>query len=1631
MSNLREQVANLSSEQRERLRALLAQKAAPAQPEKTYPLSHSQWVMWFASQLAPESPAYNVAFAVQIHSAVAPQRLADSLEWLVQRHAALRTTCSASDDHPLQRVHDELGIDFRCIQLGSADERELRRQLRSFCQEPFDLEHGPALRAALYSVSAAEHILLLVAHHVSVDLWSIRILFDELPVVYGALAENRRPTLANARAEYADFVRWQKEYLSTPEAEASLQYWKGHLANPPASLDLPQDYPRPPMQNLRGRSHLFTIGAETTDRLRKLAAEHGVTLYAALLTAFQTVIHFLTGSNDILVGSPVSGRTLPQFDAVVGCFINFVVFRGDLSDDPTFERLLSRLFAAVMAGLEHQAYPFSALTERLGIARDASRAPLTGIGFSLDRVAVKNASAELAFDAFPFLEQQEGQFDLFLEMGDRGDILTAALRFNTDIYADSTAAGWMEDFLWVIEEAIRDPQRRVSELREARRERQRRQCTAPQQPYPREWRAHQLFEQQVERRGEAIAVQCGSRQMTYAALNNAANRIARLLAAHGVGPECIAPLWERRGLSFLAAILGVWKAGGAFLPLDLHAPAARQRQTLQQSGARIVLAGHAFREQAREACQDAGVSLVEIPSIEEDGIEEERNFAVPSHERHLAYVIFTSGSTGEPKGVMIEHRGMMNHLWAKVQDLHLDTGDVLAQTASQCFDISVWQFVAPLLAGGRVVVIPDEMVHEPAQLIQELIAAQVTVLETVPSLLWALLEEIEAGQTAAQLKLRTLISTGEALTPELVQRCFDALPNVQMVNAYGPTECSDDVTHHFLRKAPEQRRHVPLGRALANTQLYVLDEAMELAPAGSPGELYVGGEGVGRGYLNKGGLTAAAFVPDPFSGRAGARLYRTGDRVRQAPGGELEFLGRIDRQVKLRGFRLELGEIEAVLREHERLEWASVLVREGPGKNPLLVAYVKGRKQEAAPDARELRDYVARRLPHYMTPSFFVELDEIPVTRNGKLDTKNLPLPDQVPPGDSGRPETPLEQQLARLWEAALGRDRIGLQDDFFELGGDSITAIQIVNRARRENLPIAARDVYSHPTVASLAEHLSMTAIREPERSPSSAGKEPASVFPLSPMQEGLLFHSRYAPETNMYVVQLRLSVGGNLIPAEMRDRWRSAMQRHGVLRTSFHEDGPGDPFQRVHPSADLPWRYFDWREKSARQQQAAFSRYAAQDRAGRFRLDEAPLFRVTVMRTGPDRHEALFTFHHLILDGWSAALLIQEVFSAIASADSASVEPPPYCAYVDFLQTQDLSAAERFWRDYLAGFSAPTPIGANSSASSRALGEGRHEDRTLVLTPKATAALQSFAGRQRLTLQTIIRGAWALVLAQRAAQRDVVFGTTVSGRSAPLKGVDQMIGLLINTVPVRVRFQPQDDLLPWLRGLQESELEAREFEHTPLQKIQAWSEIPRNSTLFQSNLVFENYPLQRPTEAPSARLRISGTRIYERGNYPLTFVVIPGERLLLQMSYDSRAFAAEEITGMLKSCRSLLQAIVRHPDSSVSDLRQALDPDGRPSPADVSAPANESAPIPAPGRSAEQRVAALWAEALGRQAVGRDQNFFELGGDSITAMRLVSRINRALNRSIPIRVLFEHPTLAGFEKRLQALQAATPEEN
>lgn len=1047
------------------------------------PLSFAQQRLWFFVQLEPGTPTYNVVTAFQLKGLLNVTVLEQSLAEMGRRHEILRATFVAIDGKPYQIIAPDMALTLPIVDLRSlpALEREAaaQRLIVEEARQLFDLTQGPLLRVKLLRLAETEHKLLLTMHHLVSDGWSLEIFFRELSVLYKAYGAGQSSPLPELPIQYADFVVWQRRWLQGEVLEPQLDYWKRQLQEPLPVLELPTDHPRPAVQTYQGACQSLMLPTPLTETLKSLSGQAGCTLFMTLLTAFKILLYRYTGQTDIIVGVPIAGRNQLETEGLIGCFVNTLVIRSDLCGNPTFRALLARIREVVLAAFAHQDLPFEKLVEKLQPERTLNHSPLFQVMFQyLNDFMSTLMLTDLTVSPLE-IDTGTAKFDLSLFIIERAEGLRVAVEYNTDLFETSTITRLLGHFQTLLAGIGANPDEGISNLpllAETERYQLLITWNNTQASYPQEVCLHQLFEAQVEQTPDAVAMIFPSTnlghgedsQLTYRELNRRANQLAHRLQALGVGPEVLVGLYLERSPEMVVGLLGVLKAGGAYIPLDLAYPPARLAFMLDDARPAVLLTQQ--RLMARLPHYKGQIITIDLDG--QDLVRQSaENPASGVTADNLAYVIYTSGSTGQPKGVMISHRAICNHMhWMQATFPLTETDRVLQKTPFS-FDASVWEFYAPLLVGGQLILTRPGAHQDSAYLVQLMAAYQVTHLKLVPALLQMLLAEPEFERC---YYLRRVFCGGEVLPVELQERFFTRL-GAELYNLYGPTEACIDATYWTCRPDPQQRR-VPIGRPIANTQVYLLDPHLQPVPIGVPGELHIGGTALGRGYLNRPELTGEKFIPNPFSDEPGACLYKTGDLARYLPDGAIEFLGRIDHQVKIRGVRIELGEVEAVLAQHPAVRESLVTVREDAPGDKRLVAYVVP-GQEPVPVSSELRAWLKEKLPDYMLPSAFVLLDALPLTPNGKVDRHTLPRPHQTrlePEATFAVPCTPAEEVVASICSQVLGVKRIGLHDNFFELGGHSLLAIQVVSRLYkffRVELPLLT--LFEQPTVFGLVNVL------------------------------------------------------------------------------------------------------------------------------------------------------------------------------------------------------------------------------------------------------------------------------------------------------------------------------------------------------------------------------------------------------------------------------------------------------------------------------------------------------------------------------------------------------------------------------
>jgi amino acid adenylation domain-containing protein len=1054
-------------EKRALLAELLRERAARAQ---TVPTSFAQQRLWFLSRLEPDSPAYNIPRPLRLQGALDVPALRQTFNTILARHDVLRGNFNLVDSQPVQMIAPRLEIDLPLIDLESLPDKdrelEVSRLAREDAQLPFDLTQAPLLRVSLLRLAEQEHVLLLTMHHIASDGWSIGLFVKEMAAIYEAIVAARPVDLPGLPIQYADFARWQRKWLQGEALAELAGYWKDQLAGAPGVLDLAIARPRPAMQTMRGAHISRALSPALSAALVELSRREGVTLFMTLLAAFQTLLYRYSGQEDLVTGTPIAGRNRAETEGLIGFFVNSLPLRTDLSGNPRFRELLTRVKETALGAYAHQDLPFEKIVEAVQPERSLSYAPIFQVMFALQNQPRANFNLPGLNITHLKREFDSSKFDLTLFMTETEEGLSCWLEYNTDLFDRDTLTRLLDHFQILLTGVVADPAQRLSELpllAPSEREQLLSEWNDTAADFPHGQCVHELFEMQVERTPAATALVCEGVRVSYQELNARANQLARHLQKLGIGPEQRVGICLGRNVDMVIAVLAVLKAGGAYVPLDPAYPAERLAFSLRDANAAVLLTSAELapalpQTDARMVSIDSDWSIIaKEASSNPDSLVQADN---------LAYVIYTSGSTGQPKGVAIEHRSTVAFLyWALANFTKEELSGVLLAT-SLCFDLSVFELFAPLCAGGKVILV------ENALQLATMVSDEVTLINTVPS---AMTELVRMG--AIPSSVRTVNLAGEPLPGSLVRQIYEVESVAQVLNLYGPSE---DTTYSTFVRVPRSATEEPsIGVPIANSTAYILDAGGQPVPVGVPGELYLGGAGLARGYLDRTAMTAEKFVPDPFSRAAGARLYRTGDLARYQPDGTIQFMGRLDHQIKLRGYRIELGEIETALREHPAVRDSLVLVRESAQGNKELVAYLVTGKQESESGnlITELRAALKLKLPDYMLPAYFILLEQFPLTPNGKIDRRALPLPDRSRAElgmDLTAPRDETEAQLAVIWKHVLELDEVGIRDNFFEIGGHSLLAVRLmseIEKAFAQKIPLVS--LFRNATIESLAQVL------------------------------------------------------------------------------------------------------------------------------------------------------------------------------------------------------------------------------------------------------------------------------------------------------------------------------------------------------------------------------------------------------------------------------------------------------------------------------------------------------------------------------------------------------------------------------
>jgi amino acid adenylation domain-containing protein/non-ribosomal peptide synthase protein (TIGR01720 family) len=1967
----------ITSRLKEKNQSVLPPIQRADEQQEVFPLSYAQQRLWFLQNLIEQKDVYHIPFAIRLQGSIHHSLLKKSWEALLERQSLLRTSIFEQDGEAKQRIKPvaENWWEIRDLRQWQNPIDQAMAEIKQDAKRAFSLTNDSLIRVKLFLIDERESLLYVNMHHLISDGWSLRILLDELFTIYQALCNEEQPALAELPVQYTDYVMWQRQWLQDKQWEKQLAYWKQQLAEVPV-LQLPTDYPRPAEQTFHGATYRFHLANELVEKARKLSQQEGVTLFMTMLGAFQTLLSRYSGQEDLAVGSPIANRSIEEIEGLIGFFVNTLVFRTDLSGNPSFRQLLSRVREVSLEAYAHQDVPFEKIVDELQLRRNLSHSPLFQVMFALQNIPLDLPELPDLQLNWVDVPQEVAKFDLTCNMMEESDGIVVDLEYNTDLFSEETITRMADHFTLLLTQMLEDPDRPVQEIPLLlERERQcLQQWNQTKIDFPESQPVHQLIAQQAIQQGEALAIIGQDRAWTYRELNQQANQLAHYLQSRGISSGDFVGVCMERSPEMIIGMLAIMKIGAVYVPIDPAYPSERQAYLISDAQLPLVLTQSALAEHLPDLC----------PFICLDRQQEElRQFPKTNPQEdvsvhQLAYMIYTSGSTGQPKGVMIRHDSLLNLVHWHIHQYQLTEEDRCTWIAGVAFDASVWE-IWPTLAAGARLYLPDEEIRlSPASLRDWMIEQQITI-SFVPT---PLLEQLLQLDWPHELALRKLLTGGDQLrvTPA------EGFP-VEVINHYGPTEntvvsTAGKVTTSIHSQLPT------IGKPIANTEVYVLDQHFMQVPIGVPGELYVGGKGVAEGYYQRAELTAERFIPHLFSSRPHDRLYRTGDLVRFLPDGQLEFLGRIDQQVSIRGFRIELGEVEFHLSQSPQIKEA-VVIAHGEGNDKRLVAYVV--LQETIDRSQfDGRAYLKQRLPEYMIPSLFIVLESLPLTPNGKLDRKALPDPTEYQKRETPmlvKPRNEIERQLAEIWQEVLGIEEVGINDNFFTLGGDSILSIQVVSRANQRGLKLTPKQCFENQTIAELAavvgtvdrlaaeqgklqgnvpftpiqhwfweqnfqsphhwnqsllllvrkrcnprllaqaldeisqhhdalrlcyrfaegkwtqvyqeksmcafdyvdltgqsmavqknvmeemaaeaqaslhisegplfrviyfdlgetipgrllfvahhlivdgvswrilledfetvyeqlqkgeevrlpskttslrqwaemlqqaseqidseelhywrsqvqrppislpvdfsdgENLERTAqklvtilneeeteklltkvhlaygtklpevlitalaqavnqwtgkqsicihleghgrqelgdqadlsrtvgwltnlypvwvdlaepdspgealktVKEQLRSVPRQGlgygllryladekvreifrKEPTAeisfnylgqldrtfssdlflgeapedqgqqmagdlfrphlidvvamvvegrlqlavwysekiharstieqwmnvwlqkirllidhcclegaggytpsdfsfaqltreeldqlafdrktiedLYILTPLQQGMMFHTLYGQETGDYVVQMNFTLTGQLNLSALKKAWQRVLDRYEILRSAIVWKGLRVPHQVIYRQVPVDIEVEEVSHLNEEEQERRIAEHLKADRKRGFALDQPPLMRWKLFVRGQSQFQLIWSYHHVLLDGWSMPLVWQEMITAYHRLVNQQELPlqtaRPYKEYIAWLMNQDPKKAEQFWRKKLQGYTTPLSLEVELPQKERT--EPSPQQHEMRLSMDLTEKLTQFARQHQCTLNTLVQGAWAILLSVYSGEVDLVYGATGAGRPAELPGVEEMVGLFINTIPVRVQIDKQSAVLSWLREFQQEQVELRQYEYTPLVDLQQWSQLPQGESLFRYLYVFENYPLGEMDQKHFGQLQLEEISGSEQVNYPLALVVAPGERLWVKWMYDQQAFTEETIRQMGEQLQRLLTQIVEAPFTRIGDL-------------------------------------------------------------------------------------------------------------
>ncbi|MEM7555067.1 MAG: amino acid adenylation domain-containing protein [Cyanobacteria bacterium P01_A01_bin.84] len=1565
----------MTPEQKRQLLAKLLQEKA--NKPQNFPLSFAQKRLWFLDKLLPESSAYNIPAALHLTGKVNFIYLQESLNKIIQRHEVVCSRFTIVKDEPRQQVLPQLNlqlnlqeqlyfpfIDLQGLSHGEQD-KQVKKLIKETSIQPFNLSETPLFRVRLIKLNQNEHVLLFTMHHIISDYFSMRLLIRELAVIYQSLNNqslnnsslnnpswNNKQTaqLPELKIQYGDYATWEQEWLKSEKCKVQLEYWQKNLANYPPLLTLPTDYPRPSVQRFRGKREFFALSPELSNALKNISQGQNTTLFMTLLAAFKILLYRYSNQEDILIGSTITNReNRAEVRNLIGLFVNNLIFRTNLSGNPSFTSFLQQVREVSLNAYANQDLPYEYLVEQLQPERNLSYNPLFQVMFILHNTPTQKI--DLSGLSLKYLEPEyeTSRFDLSLDMYETPNGLTGIFEYNTDLFSTGTIKRLVCHFQSLLKGIITNPQQNICELPLLTPEEEQQllvKWNDTQKDYS-HLCIHQLFEQQAEKTPDKIAVIFESEQLiykelTYKELNQKANQLAHYLKSIGVEPQTKVGICLERSEKMLIGLLGILKAGGTYIPLDPGFPQERLQFMVEDSGLDFLITDSDETFYKTSLQDNLGNIITLHTEWELISQQPTDNLSLQTTAENLAYIIYTSGSTGKPKGVQIMHKSLVNCLESMQERPGIASNDILLSVTTLSFDIAALELYLPLITGATLIIASRETAIDGSKLVKTLQTHQITIMQATPAT-WRLLlasgwEENQGNQNNQQLKI---LCGGEALdigiVEELVQR------GREVWNLYGPTEATIWSSVAEYGDVPwNVSTSVPIGKPINNTQFYVLDDYLQPVPIGVAGELYIGGVGLAKGYLNKAQLTKERFIENPFvetfheTSLQNEKLYKTGDRVRYLPSGNLEYLGRVDYQVKLRGFRIELGEIESALIQFSDVKQAVVTLYKN-SDDEKLIAYIVPSSDISQ---TQLRQFLKTKLPGYMIPSNYVMLEEFPLTPNRKVDRKALPIPDQVDTEESKdfvSPRNPIEEILVNIWSDVLGVEKISVDDNFFELGGHSLLVTRTISQIREAfEIELPVKTFFETPTIAEIAEiigvntsNINKSDINKSELSqPKIERIQHREELPISFSQQRQWFLSQLEPESPFYNIPAAIAIHGKLDITILEDSFREVIHRHQALRTAFLTV-EGKPVAKLVSINEFKLEVVELSNLTEKNQPEKVKLIAQKEAQKPFQLDKAPLLRVKLLRLNSQSHIILITLHHIIADGWSMGVLVKEV--ALIYQASTQQESPPLSELP--IQYPDFAAWQKKWfqgelRDNQLNYwlsqlqNAPSLLELPTDYPRPAVQTAKGGNLRFELPPELSQALKQLSQKSGCTLFITLLAAFQTLLYRYSNQEDIVVGSAIANRNrSELEG---LIGCFANTLALRTDLSGSPSFRELLQQVKDVALGAYAHQDLPFEQLVDELKLTRSlsyTPLFQVMFLLQNAPIQALQLEDLSWSPI--TNDSDTAKFDLTLSMSETDNGLIgNFEYNRDLFKASTIERMVGHWQTLLQGIVDNPEQKIYQL-------------------------------------------------------------------------------------------------------------